>query len=137
MNKEQMKELIYNNIPENDYQVLNCSIYYKAMKDDENTFKQALNELIRENKVHMDAEIEGVKLYRKKYPLTKKCQGTCNNYFDKKCKGEVLTYRIISPENHKYPNRDWGLNNYCLTAKENDERNGFVVTEIEDQLTTV
>jgi hypothetical protein len=54
MKLEQMKDLIYNNIPDDGYQVLNCSVFYKAMKEHESIFDAAFDQLISEKRIRLD-----------------------------------------------------------------------------------
>lgn len=47
-----------------------------------------------------------------------------------KCKGEVKRYRVISAEDHDYPNREWLPTNYCENAAQHDIKNGFILIEV-------
>lgn len=50
---------------------------------------------------------------------------TCSS---KKCNGKVNRYKIYSPsKNTTYPNRFWGISDYCETHKKEDEEQGFVL----------
>lgn len=56
----------------------------------------------------------------------KKC---CGISFGK-CKGEIKRFEIYSNENHTYPNRYWGIDDYCEFHKSEDENEGFVFKEV-------
>jgi hypothetical protein len=44
------------------------------------------------------------------------------------CTGKVERFKIYSPkENTTYPNRFWGVSDYCNTHKNEDEKQGFVL----------
>lgn len=47
------------------------------------------------------------------------------------CKGEVLRYSIYPPsENILYPNRFWGVADYCKYHADDDVKNGFTLNEV-------
>lgn len=52
-----------------------------------------------------------------------KCQGRCNEYGE--CKGTIRAVNVISENGC----RNWGDYNYCETAIEHDQDNGFLVYE--------
>lgn len=52
-----------------------------------------------------------------------KCQST-------ECSGQIKRYSIHSPsENTTYPNRFWGITDYCDEHKRQDETFGFILKE--------
>lgn len=53
----------------------------------------------------------------------RKCICQSNN-----CKGTVNRFKIYSPESNTiYPNRFWGVSDYCEQHKQEDEGQGFVL----------
>jgi hypothetical protein len=64
----------------------------------------------------------------------KRCMGTCSIFSE--CKGEIKRYDIHSPkENTTYPERFWGVSDYCDIAASDDIKRGFILTE-SDSVTT-
>jgi hypothetical protein len=62
----------------------------------------------------------------------KTCQCRSNE-----CNGNVERYSIHSPaEKTTYPNRFWGIVDYCDTHKQDDIKQGFVLTIANEQKET-
>lgn len=46
----------------------------------------------------------------------------------KECNGKVNRYKIYSPsKNTTYPNRFWGISDYCETHQKKDKDQGFIL----------
>lgn len=59
----------------------------------------------------------------------KKC--VCN---DNNCNGKIERFKVHSPENDAiYPNRFWGVTDYCETHAKEDLENGFVLTKANNE----
>jgi hypothetical protein len=64
----------------------------------------------------------------------KKCTCQFNNFNKTECEGEVNRFKIFSPsENTAYPNRFWGVVDYCINHKQSDESKGFILKLATDE----
>lgn len=62
----------------------------------------------------------------------KTCTCKSNN-----CNGNVERFKIYSPaENTTYPNRFWGVSDYCETHKQEDIKQGFILENATNEEST-
>lgn len=52
---------------------------------------------------------------------------------DNGCKGKVERFEIYSPKESTYPERFWGVVDYCENHKQDDINSGFILKEANDQ----